>query len=217
MSDIPKEKIDELTPELFLDGPAEFLAHYVVEVLKATPQWTAIFGEFIDSYKRMDYPQSCLPALRVYENGYKKEFESWFIDGNLNLDIILPASVRREGLQRIPDQLSAAMLQQFRRPKFFTAVNDKMPGLNKLGASFEVDKSLGFEWGDQVVPLTQITVNFRIDLREWDLHLEQTNRTKDDPFEETLGKLQRLVGKIQGLKDDNSVQVEIPVDQKTEE
>jgi hypothetical protein len=89
-----------------------------------------------------------------------------------------------------------------------------VPGLNELGKTFSVDKSMGFEWGDNVVPLTQIRVNFRINLEQWDLYLERTNRTKDSPFEETLANLERIVSTVQALRDDSSQELTVGIDQK---
>lgn len=212
------EKTD-LNPEtgftdLWLDGPGEFLVKRIVDQLKATPQWTAIFGDFIDPYQRMDYGERNLPSLRVYCEQYTKEFESWFINGDVVADIIFPPNLRRNELEQIPDTVSAAMLQQFRRPKLFEALTVLVPGLNELGKRFEVDKTLAFEWGENLVPLTQIRVNFRLDLRRWDEYLEETNRTKDDPFTRVLGNLDLVASTIRGLNDDNETEVEILMKQK---
>lgn len=199
---------------LYLDGPSEFIVASVVENLKLEPVWTALFGEFIDGYRRQDYPERSLPAMRVYNENYVKSFDSWFIDGDLKCDVIWPASIRRPETQQLPDSISAALLQQFRRTPFFNAVSAQVPGLNELGKTFTVDKSLGFEWNDKVVPLTQITVNFRVDLRQWDLYLEASLRTKDDPFEETLGNLNRIVSTIAALRADLEKELNVDFDQK---
>lgn len=194
---------------LFLTGPAEFLCAEVAKALLNLPVWKSIFGEFIDPYKRMDYPIRALPALRIYNNSFVKTFDSWFIEGDLISDIIFPANIRRKELQQLPDSITAALLQQFRSPSFFGGVTAVVPGLNELGKRFSVDKSLAFEWGDDLVPLTQVTLNFRMDLRQWDLYLEEDNRTKDLPFERTLGDLTRIVTTIQGLRDEDPTSVEI--------
>lgn len=212
-------KPNELDLSIYINGPAEFLVRKVVEELRATPQWAAIFGineddpqGFIDPYPRQDYPIRALPALRIYNHNYEKQFESWFIEGDLICDIIWPADLRREDQQQVQDTIGAALLQQFRRTTFFNIVSEKVPGLNELGKRFLVDKSKGFEWQDEIVPLTQIRVNFRIDLRQWDLYLEANDRTIDDPFEYTLKNLERIVTVIQGMRDDNkTVEVETVV------
>jgi hypothetical protein len=209
------ENQDGQGTNLFYTGPAEFLVVSVVKQLRMDPQWKELFGENIDAYRRQDYSIRSLPALRVYNETYTKQFESWFIEGDLKADIIFPASIRREETQQLQDSVAAAMLQQFRRPAFFDAVEERCPSLNELGKTFAVDKSLGFAWNDTVVPLTQLTINFRMDLRIWDDHLEKTNRTKDSPFSEVLGDLRRITSVIQGQRDQGDKEIEIGTDQKT--
>lgn len=202
--------------ELFLTGPAEFLCAAVADALAQDEVWKAIFGEFIDPYKRMDYGMRNLPALRVYNNTYRKDSESWFVNGNLVLDLLLPPNLRRKETEQLPDSLSAALLQQFRRPKFFGGLVLKVPGLNELGKTVSVDKSLAFELSeDELIPLVQILVNFRMDLREWDSYLENDYRTKDEPFSRPLGDLQSILTTIQALRDDNAIELTLDVDQST--
>jgi hypothetical protein len=202
--------------ELFLTGPAEFLCARVAAALLADPVWKAIFGEFIDPYKRMDYAIRNLPALRVYNNSYRKDAESWFINGQLVLDIILPASIRRKETEQLPDTLASALLQQFRRPKFFAGLTLAVPGLNELGKTVNVDKALAFELSDEeLIPLTQIQLNFRMDLREWDRYLEDDYRTTDEPFARPLGDLQSILTTIQALRDDNAIEITLGVDTST--
>lgn len=200
---------------LFYDGPGEFLVLRMVEMLKKESPWCAFFGEAIDPYRRMDYPFSSLPALRVYSPRLVKEYDSWFIDGDVRLDIILPSDIRRRETQQVQDTVAAALLQEFRKPAQFEALRAQVPGLNELGKRFEVNKDLGFEWSDKIVPLTQVTMNFRIDLREWDEYLEETNRTKDSPFEEVLADLRRVVTQIAAEDDSGSTQVVVGLDQPT--
>lgn len=218
-----KDTALEIPTNLFYDGPAEFLCKKVVDSLRLVPQFAQLFGitdtfpeGYIDAYKRLDYPIRALPALRIYNNDYEKQFDSWFIEGDLLADLIWPASLRRNELQQYQDTVSTALLQQFRRPEFFEALSEAVPGLNELGKRFFTDKSLGFEWGDSVVPLTQMRLNFRIDLRIWDDYLERTNRTKDSPFEETLATLTRIVTTIQALRDNGEQDNSIAVDQRIE-
>lgn len=193
------ERIDNLKPELFLDGPGEFIAKHICLELLKVKQWKAIFGDRMDPYMRMDYSQRDFPALRIYDKGWVKENESWFVTGNLYFDIILPASLRRVENQQIPATLCTAMVQQLRRPTFFENLAVLIPGLNELGKVMNVDKALAFEWGEDELPLTQISVNFRLDLRVWDRYLEDQSRTKDDPFERTLETLNFIGLTIQGL------------------
>lgn len=220
------ERIDTLTYETdgtgaqvrenpFFNGPAEFLVQEIARQLRTVPQWAQIFADNIDAYKRMDYSMRALPALRIYNDQATKEFESWFIEGDIKADIILPAVLRRDETQQIQDTLSMALLQQFRRPTFFDTLMERVPGLNELGRRFTVDKSLGFEWEETWVPLTQISINFRLDLRVWDDYLQETDRTKDSPFTVVLGSLDRIATKIQGIREDAEVQTEIDLENNT--
>lgn len=215
------ERIDQIQYEdetpgttLFMDGPGEFLVARIVDQILSVPQFKVIFGDSVDPYRRMDYGIRNLPALRVYNENLVKEFDSWFINGEIKLDVIFPPNIRRKETQQLPDTIASALVQQFRRPEMFVELMNIVPGLNELGKFFSVDKSLGFEWNEQLAPLTQITVNFRLDLRQWDLYLENTGRTKDSPFEVVLGDLTKLGEVIRGLRDDASTELEISNEQK---
>lgn len=207
---------DKPRENLFYSGPAEFLVATIAQELAKVEQFKALFDLSIDCYKRMDYSVRELPAIRLYCDRFTKEFESWFVEGDIKCDVIFPAALRRDELQSYQMTISSAILQQFRRQSFYNTVESRVPGLNQLGRRVDVDLSLGFEWQDEVVPLTQITLNFKIDLRIWDDFLTMTNRVKDDPFCETIVDLRRIVSTIQGLKDDSNVEVEVKSDQKVD-
>lgn len=208
------ERVTQLdNPNLFYSGPAEFLAKNIAEQLTLVPQLAAVFGVNIHSYQRQDYSMRDLPALRIYNTTFQKEFDSWFINGDIVLDVILPALTRRDYLQRYQDTLTSALCQQFRRPTFFTTMCGLIPGLNELGKEFNADKTLGFVLGDNQVPMTQIRMNFRLDLRIWDEYLESDDRTKDDPFEKTLGDLETINSLIKGFYNDEYEDIAIESEQ----
>lgn len=197
-------KIDALTPKLFLDGPVEFLTKSIAAAIILEPHFTQLFGESVESYDREDFAMRELPALRIYNQTYRKEHESHYITGELNVDVILPPLIRREETESIQTQIAAALMQQFRRPSFFQAMRLAVPGLNELGKTFAVDKTLGFqnEGMSDECPATHITLNFRIDLKEWDAYLESQGRTKDDPFDVTLSNLRKIASQIVGIRVD---------------
>lgn len=201
--------------ELFITGPMEFLAKEIADHLLGDEVWAALFGQNIDPYPRMDYAIRNLPSIRIYDKGYTKENESWFITGDITAEVIFPPNLRRAEFQQIPNTVASALMQQFRRETFFEAIAAKVPGLNELGKRFEVDKSLAFEFENGMAPMVRITLNVRLDLRAWDAYLESDNRTKDDPFNRTLGDLQNIVTIIQGLnsEDADDINVEIGIDQ----
>lgn len=209
----------------FLDGPSEFLCKAVCDELKKVRAFALTFGEFIDPYMRMDYSIRNLPALRVYNESFVKSSQNWWITGELKLDCIWPASLRRVELQALPDMIGAAMVQQFRRTRFFNAVLDEVPGLNWLGKDLRVDKTPGFELREgEIVPLTQIVADFRIDVSAWDRYLEQDARTVDEPFERTLKDLETIIGTIGGVREDtdlslgaDSAGITVGVEQSTDQ
>lgn len=215
------EVVNELTDELsqttlFYNGPGEFLCRQVAKRIKEDLVWGDFFGEEVYGYKRMDFQIRALPGLRVYNDRVRKEAESSWITGELRADIIFPADLRRELTQQMQDTVSHALLQQFRRPDFFTLLKEEVPGLNELGRTFDIDKSLGFDFGEDedVAPLTQITINFRLDLRQWDQYLEDTLRTKESPYAEVLKEFKRMVTTVEGQNDAGDEEIEIQVDQK---
>jgi hypothetical protein len=198
----------------FFSGPAEFLCEKIAEQLKLVPQFVNIFGVNIDAYQRMDYSIRELPAIRIYNHSFIKEFESWFINGDILIDIIFPANLRRTLQQKYQDTIVSALCQQFRREEFFGALCISCPALNELGKEFSADKSLGFKWGEgqqEAVPLTQIKANFRLDLRAWDDFLISDDRTKNDPFEKTLGDLDTIRTIIEGQNDNDTLNVSVEV------
>ena len=132
------------------------------------------------------------------------------------MDVIFPTNLRRKLQQKYQDIITSALCQQFRRDSFFLTVGNDVPGLNELGKEYTADKSLGFVWGGnatEAAPLTQIRANFRLDLRQWDDFLISDDRTKNDPFEKTLGDLQSITSVIDALKDDDTVELSIEANQ----
>jgi hypothetical protein len=198
------DKIDRLKPSPFKDGPGEFLTAKIAEFMKNEPHFNKIFGDSIDDYDREDYSLRELPALRFYNFKTTKLQESHYIIGEVFADIIWPFSIRRDETEKYPSQVANALLQQFRRPSFFNAMRVVVPGLNELGKTFDIDKSLGFmneQMGEEECPVTHMTLNFRLDLKEWDAYLETQGRTKDDPFDITLENLRVIASNIQAIRD----------------
>lgn len=210
------DRLDYLTkPNVFIDGPGDLLCKFICAEIVKVPQFKKIFSnaDGIVPYQKDDFSYQALPAMRCYSERINKEHESHYIMGEVTIDVIFPPSLRREELQVLQDKLSSALMQQFRRPPFFMALRCVLPGLNELGKTFSVDKTLGMMLSDNFCPVTQIVLNFRLDLKEWDDYLEREGRTKEQPFEVTLGDLERIVSEIQGLNDNETVNVTVPIDQ----
>jgi hypothetical protein len=223
----PLERIDRLEQYPWLDGPGQYIVSAITEELLCEPTFQYVFGEFIDGYQREDYGMRNLPALRCYSLTGKKTSEDWFFDGEITIDALYPPRIRRKDLMAVPAMVTSALIQQFRRmtpeprtlaalgttgnpPEFFDRVRAKVPGLNRLGREVGYDHSLALKIADDLCPVSQHKLDYRVDLRQWDAYLEQTNRTKQDPFEATLTDLRSVLGSIQGLRDDGTTEVSIP-------
>lgn len=200
---------DAIKDKLFLDGPGEAVVNSTVDEFKKIAQFQQLFSDSIANYERDDFGISSLPAIRFFNESYRKETESHYITGELKCDIILPPSLRREEVQNVQDVLSAAMIQQFRSPMFFEALKIVIPGLNELGKTFDVDKSKAMVWNDDLCPMIRMTINFRIDQKIWDAYLEREGRTKDRPFEVTLGNLKKILGRIDGVPAEDASVVDV--------
>lgn len=223
------ERIDELSysvPErestreplesnLFITQPGEYLVSVFAEALRQDEVWSKLFGDEIADYERMDFSFRSLPAMRIYCERYRKEFETWYVQGDIIIDVIWPASIRRGELNRLPQTIAGAMMQQLRRPGFFEDICEKVPGLNEFGKTLNVDFDLGFKWQDEIIPLTRITANFRVLLDEWDQYLTEDYRTREEPFRRTLGDLESIVTTINALRsaDPEDVALSIGIDQ----
>jgi hypothetical protein len=203
------ERIDKFALNPFLDGPVEFLVKACCEELSKVKQFKLIFGEFIDPYKRMDYGIRNAPMMRVYNLSANKTSDNAWIQGDIIADVIFPPAIRRNETQQLPDTIAAALFQQFRRTPFFSAMREKVPALNEFGRIIVVDKSLGFMLGENIVPLTQFTINFKLDLRIWDDYLTDHGRTVDDPFEVTLKDLEKIINTIAGVTGESASPVSV--------
>lgn len=200
------ERIDLLELPSWLLQPGDKIVASMVTELRKEPVFAAIFGESIEPYMRADFGVRDLPALRVFDPSGKKDAETWFSDGFIRAEVIFPPAIRREQLQAYPSVVRSALMAQFRREPFFAAVRAAVPGLNRLGWSFSWDNTLGFIPRDteNVCPMLQITLDWRVDLAEWDRYLESDDRTVDEPFKKTLGDLERIIATANALLDDDT-------------
>ena len=205
--------LEAVETNLFLTQPHELIVMVFRELLLADPQWTELFGTQIDEYPRTDYSIRSLPAMRVYVDSWSKDYETWYESGEVKIDIIWPPSIRRNELQQLPATVAGAMIQQLRRPSFFTAMCAKLPSLNEFGKTVTTDFTLGFHWEDDVLPLTRMTCNFRVLLNDWDDYMESDFRTRDFPFTRTLADLERIFTTIEALRDNGDVELTVGMQQ----
>ncbi len=201
------DRLDVLeAPDWFLQ-PGDRIAETVANVIRTWPVFKRIFGDSIVDYKRTDFSARELPALRIYNDRGRNDSDTWYLGGDITLDIIFPASIRRSQTKRLPSLVTSALLALMRSQRFMAQVKENVPGLNELGKTFGYDHSLGFIAADteEINPLTQVTINFRILLAEWDEFLESDDRERDTPFERTLGDLETILLKIVGVNDAGEV------------
>lgn len=199
-------RLDVLDSPTWFDQPGELIVNHLAVELKKDPVIARIFGDRVEPYMRMDFGVRELPAVRMFNPTGRKDSETGYLTGEIKMDVIFPPSVRRAELQKYPDRVVSMLLAQFRRQSFFTSMRALVPGLNELGRSYSFDKALGFvpKDAEELCPLTQITVGWRILLADWDLYLESDDRTPNDPFEKTLGDLETLNVISQPVLDDGT-------------
>jgi hypothetical protein len=196
----------------FLSGPGELLCFHSARLLLEVPEWRGFFGEYIDGYYREDYGIRNLPALRFYSDKFESESQSWWLDGNVDMDVLLPPSLRRGDLQKVSDVVVAALLQQFRRDSFLEGLRLVVPGLNYYGRGFHADKNKAWQPASsesELIPMAAVSLNFRVDLREWDAYLESADRTVDDPFRKTLKTLASIGTIIRAGRGEQAVEIGI--------
>ncbi len=90
---------------------------------------------------------------------------------------------------------------------------EKVAGLNALGREMNWSPNVEGLVESELVPVTLVGVRYRIDLRAWYRALEFQNRTKAEPFKETLADLTVIGGAssgYEGVKDDDTVEVTVP-------
>jgi len=200
------ERIDQLDSPTWHLQAGDAIVEKVVDELKNEPIVQRIFGDSIEPYMRMDFSTRELPALRIFNPTGRKDSITGYLTGEVKIDVIFPPNVRRAEMQRYPDLVVSMLMAQFTRPSFYATMRGHIPGLNELGRTFSYDKALGFIPKDsqELCPLTQITLGWRVLLADWNLYLESDERTVDKPFEKTLGDLERLIVISQPTIDDGS-------------
>lgn len=179
---------------------------FVEEIMKE-PIFEQIFGESVADYQRMDFGYRNLPALRVFNISGNSNAQTWYVNGDLRVEVIFPPHIKRTELQQFPDLLTTAILSQLRRPSFFNAMRARVPGLDQLGFNYTWDKGLGFKAADaeDVAPMVALGVNFRVNKNVWDQYAETQGRELDTPFTETLDDLKRFINIIRAVKDNGDL------------
>lgn len=170
-------------------------------------------------YDRRDWSIRQLPVINIFEAETEdKTSRNAWLHGTVNVQVYWPPNFRRSDLARVPMAFRGALLNFF-ESKFITGMLDelyfiqrpeKVPGLNEYGKVMTWSPNVEALIEDQLVPVSLVSVRYRIDLRAWYRAMEFDNRTTDLPFDRTLADLVQIGGEYDGVLDDESVQVVVP-------
>jgi hypothetical protein len=204
--------------EDFLSGPGEDLVPKTLMQLASVPAFTTLFGPYKPrlkgqnvqtsqqrwaDYNRFDWSLRQLPAINVYEAETEdKDSDQAFLRGTINLQVFWQPNLRRSDWSRVPVAFKGAMENFFASDYVKKMLDElywierpmKVWGLNEYGKVMTWSPNLEGVVESEMVPVTLISVRYRIDLRAWYRALVFMDRTKGDPFERTLSQLSVIGG-----------------------
>lgn len=222
-------------------GPSEFLVAKTLDQLGSIKAFTDLFGPYTAptgspsddqqrwaDYQRFDWTIRQLPAINVFESATpeSKDSDQAFLRGNISFQIFWPANFKRSDSRRVEVAFKGA-LQNFFSSKYVRDMLDelyyiqrpmKVHGLNEYGKTMTWTPNTNAIVENEIVPVTIIDANYRIDLRSWYRALEFMDRTKDNPFEATLDNLGGIGGATTGVdsgydgkNDAGDTEINVPV------
>lgn len=217
------QKINQGTLDAaFLSTPGEDIVPKTLLQLSSIPQFVQLFGKYTSDtsgnktsdqqrwadYQRMDWSTRQLPAINVFEAGTEnKDSDQAYLRGSVQIQVFWPANFRRSDLARVPATFKG-ILQNFFSSDYVKDMLDelyyiqrpmKVYGLNEYGKTLSWSPNVEGMVEDELVPVTILDVQYRIDLRSWYRALEFMERTKENPFQKTLGPLTNIDGEYDGL------------------
>lgn len=210
--------------KIFLSSPGEELVAKLLlqmsTIQNATgAAFTQLFGPYKQGnqqqrwadYARYDWSVRQLPAINVYEAEVEdKSSSNAWLNGTLNIMVVWQPNQRRSDLARIQAAFKGVLQNFFESQSvidmldeiYFVQRPGKVNGLNELGKVMTWSPNIEGIVEDQLVPITLVGVKYRIDLRSWYRALEFQNRTKLEPYGESLSDLTEINGEYQGVIDD---------------
>lgn len=225
----------EKTRALFEPTPTEYLIKRLIEQMAQVPQFVTFFGPLIPdttkekgvnnpnmrwaNYARPDWSFRNLPAISVYEGDpeEKTSANAW-LNGTIKMQIPWPALKRSDPLEN--ERLFKGAIQNFFESQFCDVLLDpyptvnvatKVPGLNELGRMITWTPNVAGIIEGNEVPITLLSIKYRIDLRAWYRYLETIDRTKENPFQEILDTLTLVAGEYDGVTDNpDDIQAILP-------
>lgn len=189
----------------FLTGPGEDLVAKTLLQLSSVPQFVKLFGPYKSDasgnknsdqqrwadYQRMDWSLRQLPAINVFEaQDLNRDSDQAFLRGTVQIQAYWPANMRRGDLARVPATFSA-ILENFFSSDYVAKMLDphftierpmKVFGLNEYGKTLNWSPNVEGLVETELVPVTILNVQYRIDLRAWYRQIDFTTRTKANPF-----------------------------------
>lgn len=225
---------DSNIDKIFLTGPGEMIVANTLlqmsNIQNATgAAFTQLFGPYTAGnqqqrwadYSRFDWSIRQLPVINVYEaESQDKTSSNAWINGAINLMALWAPNQRRSDLSRVQMAFNGAIQNFFESQQVIDMLDEiywherpaKVPGLNEYGKVMTWSPNVEGLVEDQLVPVTLVSIKYRLDLRAWYRALEFQNRTKQAPFYNSLSDLTVIGGDYIGvIKDDGSgVEIRIP-------
>lgn len=223
----------------FLEGPGQFIVLRLLQQMAKVKPFADLFGPLtvgpvvegsaLDAsqrwadYSRQDWSLRQLPVVNLYESGSEdKQSSNAYLTGELTLAVFWPASLRRSDWARVPAAFRGAILN-FLESDLVQAMLDehysverpeKVPGLNELGKNVTWSPVVEGLVESEMVPVTMVSIKYRVDLRSWYRYLEHTDRTKEQPFDKTLSDLTLIRGEYDGIPATDVAAIEAIVEDK---
>jgi hypothetical protein len=191
--------------KLFLTGPGENLIPATLMQLSSVPGFIKLFGPYTyiikddqqrwADYERFDWSIRQLPTINVFEaSAETKDSDQAFLKGMVNIQVFWPPNFRRGDSRRVESAFKGTLenffnsmyVSQMLDEIYFISRPMKVFGLNEYGKTMTWTPNTMGIIDNEAVPVTSVSVNYRIDLRAWNRALVYMNRTKAQPFEDTL-------------------------------
>lgn len=213
---------------LFLSGPTEALVPNTLMQMGSVSQFTDLFGPYTPGsnqqrwadYARFDWNIRQLPVINIYEAETEEKISAnaW-LNGAVNILVLWPPNQRRSDLARVPVTFKGAIQNFFQSQLAIDMLDElywivrpaKVPGLNEYGKVITWAPNVEGFVEDQQVPVTLLSVKYRIDLRAWYRWMEFQNRTVLIPFTPTLGPLTVIGGNYEGVTDTEGQDISVQV------
>jgi hypothetical protein len=217
----------------FYQNPGQVLVSKLLDQLSKVPGMVDVFGPYLGigiaeqrwaDYSRHDWSLRQLPAISVYEaEPETKQSSHGWLTGTIQIQAVWPASLRRTDNARVPRAFMSAMLSFFESwlarnmlDEFYEIERaEKVPGLNELGKEMSWTPNVEGIVETELVPVTMISVRYRIDLRAFYRWLTNVDlREKGTPFEKTVAPLAVVGGEYDGVPETDAEDVQATVEQE---